>query len=75
MSVHHTMSPSEEAQWLRDVKNGYLWPYQQELDASEQMWLWRQMGHLFTEIGFVTGLTPASVWARVQTFEGHEVPV
>ena len=74
MSVYRTMSPREEADWLRAVEDGSLWPHHQESEASEQMWLWRQSGHLLKEIGFVTGLTEASVWARVRAFEDRRKP-
>ena len=74
MTVYRTMSPREEADWLRAVEDGSLFPYREDSEASEQIWLWRQAGHLLKEIGFVTGLTEASVWARVRAFEDRRKP-
>ena len=65
---YKTMTPREEAAWVKAVLDGTLWEYQDEWEASEQMWLWRQAGHILKEIGRVYGVTPGTVWARVKNF-------
>ena len=68
----HTLTPSEQADWLRAMQDGSLFPYHEDSEASEQMWLWRQAGHMLKEIGLVAGLTPQGVWARVRAFEERQ---
>ena len=68
-----TMTTSEEADWLRAVQDGSLFRYREDFEASEQIWLWRQAGHLLKEIGFVTGFTNGAVWYRVRAFEERSV--
>ena len=70
--VYHTLTPDEEAEWLRAVQDGSLWPYKQEWEESEQMWLWRQAGHFYTEIAAATMLQAPTVYERVRLFERRE---
>src|SRR3990172_6668027 len=53
MSWHQTMTPTEEARWLKAVQDGSLGECQDEWEASEQMALWRQAGNTLKEIGLV----------------------
>jgi len=69
MSSHQTMTPTEEARWLKAVQDGSLWECQDEWEASEQMALWRQAGNTLKEIGLVYGVMPGTVWVRVKRYE------
>jgi len=69
--VYKTMTQREEAAWRRAVLDGTLWEYQDEWEASEQMWLWRMAGNTLKETGHVYGLTPGAVWARVKSYEAR----
>ena len=71
--VYKTMTPREEAAWVKAVLDGTLWEYQDEWEASEQMWLWRQSmyRHTFKEIARIYGVTPGTVWARVKNYEAR----
>ena len=69
--AYHTMTPREEAAWVKAVVDGTLWEYQDEWEASEQMWLWRQSmyRHTLKEIARIYGVTPGTVWARCERFK------
>ena len=69
--VYKTMTQREEAAWRRAVLDGTLWEYQDEWEASEQMWLWRMVGNTLKETGHVYGVTPGTVWVRVHNYEAR----
>jgi len=71
--VYKTMTPQEIFAWRRALLAGTLFPYQDEYEASEQMWLWRQSmyRHTFKEIARIYGVTPGTVWARVKNYEAR----
>ena len=71
MTSYHTMNHREEAAWMKAVLDGTLFPYRDEYEASEQMWLSRQAGALLKEIALMAGLTTGAVWARVKNYEAR----
>ena len=73
LMVYHTMTPEEEAQWAQALRDGSLFSYQcQDDELYEQMYLWRQAGHLLKEIGHVTRLSKQGVWAHVHDYALRE---
>ena len=72
--VSHTMTRREEAAWVKAVLEGTLFPYREDAECSEQMWLHRQAGHLLKEIGAAASLSTGAVWARVASFKERMKP-
>ena len=69
MKAYFTMNVREQFAWPRALLEGTLWHYNDDYEATEQMWLWRQAGHLLKEIGNAASLTTGAVWARVKNYE------
>ena len=72
MNATRTMTRTEEAAWFKAMLDDTLFPYREESESSEQMWLWRMAGHTLKEIGRVYGVATPTVWARVRNYEERQ---
>ena len=72
MKAYFTMNAREQFAWTKALLEGTLWPYKDDYEATEQMVLWRQVGHLLKEIGSAASLTIGAVSARVRNYEKRE---